>query len=647
MRLIALFSLILGSALAQGPANRVTPLTLEDLLTAEGIQQPVLSPDGKWFALPWQGQIALVSTSGGWPIPLTTNAGGKNGLDWSPDGETLAYVSGGSIWSVPAAGGRPARLTDGERGAGDPRTAADRAPKWSPKGNWILFETGRKGNADLAVVSRDGRAQNLLSVSGADEGGAAWSPDGAHIAFVERSPDHFSGRLRVADFDETTGRLKDDGKVLYDAPADRGGGWSIRRIVWSPDGRQVAAILQESGWDKIYLIPVTGGLPRALTSGDGEDEAPAFSPDGKYVAFSSNRLLREERRIWLVSITGGTPRRLTKGLPGVERAPQWSPDGTKIYFTRNSALEPPSLAYATVEPATAAVHPLIGAQPRNLAGSLVPPPEVVHFPSRDGLEIAAILHKPVNFQENRRYPAVLWIHGGPEGQDTVGWDPWAVYLTQRGYLVLRPNYRGSSGYGERFRNLNVEDSGGGEVDDIEAGARFLVARGWADETRLAIGGGSHGGTMVAYAVTKRPGLFKAAIDLYGVVDRATFLERTNRNSAIRWARKMGGLPSEKPEVYRKANILPDVSRITAPLLIMHGEDDPQVPPYESQQFVAALKKAGKSYVYITYPKELHGFSQREHRLDAWRKQVAFLDRYLQPQFGRSITSTSDIVLDEK
>jgi dipeptidyl aminopeptidase/acylaminoacyl peptidase len=254
---------------------------------------------------------------------------------------------------------------------------------------------------------------------------------------------------------------------------------------------------------------------------------------------------------------------------------------------------------------------------------------------------------PAGIGSSEKPPAVLWIHGGPEGQDVFGFDLWPLFLTQEGFVVLKVNYRGSSGYGERFRNLNVEDSGGGELDDVVAGAQYLIAQGIADAGRIAIGGGSHGGTMVAYAVTKQPALFKAAIELYGVADRATFIERTNRNSAIRWTRKMGGSPEAKADVYRRANVLPDVSKIAAPVLVMHGEDDPQVPPYESAQFVAALKKAGKTHVYVTYPKEGHGFTQREHRLDAWRKQVAFLKRYLQPPAGRGITSTQDIVLEDK
>jgi dipeptidyl aminopeptidase/acylaminoacyl peptidase len=127
------------------------------------------------------------------------------------------------------------------------------------------------------------------------------------------------------------------------------------------------------------------------------------------------------------------------------------------------------------------------------------------------------------------------------------------------------------------------------------------------------------------------------------VDRATFNERTNRPSAIRWMMKMGGSAAEKPDVYRKANTLAEVAKIKTPLLIMHGENDPQVPPYESAQFVRALKAHDKVYYYFTYPNELHGFSQREHRLDAWRRQLAFLEKYLQPRIGASSTSLEDLL----
>lgn len=223
---------------------------------------------------------------------------------------------------------------------------------------------------------------------------------------------------------------------------------------------------------------------------------------------------------------------------------------------------------------------------------------------------------------------MIWAHGGPEGQVTLSLSPWSLFLAQEGFLVFEPNFRGSTGYGERFRNLNVKDSGGGEIDDIAAAVCYLVEQGFADPSRVGIGGGSHGGTVVANAVTKLPNTFAAGIEMFGVVDRALFLQYTNRNSKIRWETKMGGTPEEQPAVYRKANVLPDVDRIKTPLLITHGEEDPQVPPQESVEFVAALKKAGKTYNYITYPNEGHGFRSPEHRLDSMQHELAFLEKYL-------------------
>ena len=580
----------------------------------------------------------------GWPVTLTSAAGGKSGLGWSPDGRFIAYASNGGIWSVPASGGSPRRLTRSLPGEGDPRTSGDRDPQWSPNGRWILYETGRRGHDSLMVVSANGETNNFLTNSSADESSATWSPDGSHISYTERTPRYFSGKLKVIRIDRKTGQSSDDPATLYTAPTDRGGGWSVRKARWSPDGKSLAVVLQESGWDHVYLMPAEGGTPKPLTQGTFEDLAPVFSPDGKYIAFVSSRNNLEASAIFLVAISGGEPHAVTHfSVPGIETQPEWSADGRKICFHRSSPLESTDLYVADVsgksEP-KALTHTL----PMNLDGVLQVP-ERVRYKSKDGTQISGILFKPRDVKAGMRSPAVLWIHGGPEGQDGLRLDLWAQYLAQSGFAVLEPNYRGSTGYGEKFRNSNVEDSGGGEMEDVAAGAQYLVESGIADSKRLAIGGGSHGGTMVAYAVTKYPDLFQAAIELYGVVDRATFLERTNRPSAVRWAMKMGGSPLEKPEVYRKANALLDVDKIKTPLLIMHGENDPQVPPFESAQFVRALKQHGKTYYYFTYPGELHGFTQRDHRLDAWRKQLAFLNKFINPKYGQSSTSLDDLTLE--
>lgn len=614
-------------------------LTLEDLLSPDPMGETVLSPDGATFAMTRGGQIVLMPASGGWPVTLTSIAGGKSGLTWSPDGHNIAYASQGGIWVVAASGGTPRRLTNAAPGPGDPRQASDRAPQYSPKGRWILFETGRRGHNNMMVVSDDGISTNYITEANVDEEGASWSPTGDRISYTARSPQYFSGKLNVVKFDPASGRASEPA-TLYAAPTDRGGGWQIPKAHWSPDGKSLAVVLQESGWNNIYLLPSAGGAPKALTRGNWEDSSPVFSPDGKSIAIISNRKNAEASDVWIVPADGTAPRQLAPfGSPGVESQPEWSPDGTKIYFHRSSPTNATDLAIANLH---GDAKFLTHTTPKNFDSGLVTP-EDIHYRSKDGTQIDAILHKPRGYEPGKKYPAVLWIHGGPEGQDNLRFDAWPQFLALAGYLVLQPNYRGSTGYGEKFRNLNVEDSGGGEVDDVAAGAEYLIQQGLADPKRLAIGGGSHGGTMVGYAVTKYPDLFACAMELFGVVDRATFNERTNRNSAIRWMMKMGGTPEEKPEVYRKANTLADVAKIQTPLLVMHGENDPQVPPYESAQFVRALKEHGKVVYFFTYPNELHGFSQRDHRLDAWRRQLAFLEKYINPRYGISSTSTDDLL----
>ena len=621
-------------------------LTLQDLLAVEPIGETALSPDGKTIALVRSGQIVLLPSAGGWPVLLTSTQGGKAGLAWSQDGQKLAYASQGSIWTVPAAGGAPRRLTNAPAGSGDPRQATDRVPQWSPKGRWILFQSGRSGTNGLYVVSDDGAITSKLTSAGEATDGK-WSPDGSKIVYVAREESYFSGRLESIRFDERSGQGVGEPNKLYTAPVDRGGGWVIRGAEWSPDGKTLITVLQNSGWNHLYEIPAAGGEPRQLTDGKFEDGDPSFSPDGRYIVFVSNRDLPEANDLWLISAKGGEARRLTKfDTPGISTQPQWSPDSARIFFSHQSPLENGDLFAQEIRQSSRPVA-LTHTTPANYAAA-AQVPERVTWTSKDGREIAGLLYTPKG-KERKTKPAILWIHGGPEGQDVYRSDVWAQYLAQAGYVVLEPNYRGSSGYGEAFRNLNVEDSNGGEVDDVAAGAQYLISKGLADSTRIGIGGGSHGGTMVAYAVARYPELFAAAVELYGVVDRELFVYRTNQNSSIRWRMKMGGSPTEKPEIYRKANILLAIDKVRTPVLIMHGENDPQVPPAESTQFAKALREHHKTYFYFTYPNELHGFTQPMHRLDAWQKQLAFLEHYLNPKFGTTTVSTDEIVFpgDEK
>lgn len=639
-KLLILATIIFSSSVSQIHAqNR---LTLQDLLVAEPVGETALSPSGETIALVRSGQIVLLSANGGWPVILTTIQGGKSDLAWSPDGKQLAYVSQGSIWAVSVSGGAPRRLTNAPPGPGDPRQATDRTPRWSPSGHWILFQSGRRGTNGLFVVSEDGAVTSALTPPNDEATDGRWSPDGSQIVYVTRNREFFSGRLNMMHFERLSGQPVGESSKLYTAPVDRGGGWSIRGAVWSPDGKTLATVLQNSGWSHIYLIPAKGGEPKQITDGSFEDEDPIFAPDGKLIVFVSNRELPEANDLWTIPATGGEAKRLTKfEIPGISAQPQWSPDSKRIYFNHQSATQTSDLLVQDVMSSAKPAY-LTHTTPTNYAAAAQIPERVI-WKSKDGRDIAGLLYLPKGREVGVKGPGVLWIHGGPEGQDSYRADIWAQYLAQAGYVVLEPNYRGSTGYGEAFRNLNVEDSNGGEVDDVAAGAQYLVSRGLVDPSRIAIGGGSHGGTMVAYAVTRYPELFAAAIELYGVVDRELFVYRTNHPSSIRWMMKMGGAPQEKPDVYRKANILLSIDKVKAPILIMHGENDPQVPPAESVVFAKALHEHHKTYFYFTYPNELHGFSQPAHRLDAWQKQLAFLEHYLNPKFGTTTTSTEEVV----
>lgn len=364
---VVMLTISFSSLPAEQAAARITP---EDLESVSAPLNPVLSPDGKQFAFVRNGQIALFSSSGGWSVVLTSTPGGKSEISWSHDSNKIAFVSQGSIWVVPATGGQPKKLTDGAPGPGDPRVATDHTPKWNPRGRWILYESGRSGQNELWVVSEDGLSKGYLATTEKylgvehlgdqhiDDGDGlagglfypdpAWSPDGTHLTYTERSREFFAGKLELLDFDPSTGRAKSAPVELYTARADRGGAWAIDKVVWSPDGKSLAFALQDTGWDKVYLLALAGGGPRQLTQGESEDANPVFSPDGKSLAIVSNREVPEERHIWIVPLDGTAPHRLAQLSSGVESSAQWAPDGKQIYFLHSAPFESPDLYVASV-----------------------------------------------------------------------------------------------------------------------------------------------------------------------------------------------------------------------------------------------------------------------------------------------------------
>jgi dipeptidyl aminopeptidase/acylaminoacyl peptidase len=252
-------------------------------------------------------------------------------------------------------------------------------------------------------------------------------------------------------------------------------------------------------------------------------------------------------------------------------------------------------------------------------------PEFVKYRSADGTEIEAALLQP-SAPGAKPYPAVILVHGGPTGRWTDTFEPWGQLLAARGYAVLYPNVRGSTGYGERFVEMNRADWGGGDFGDVMAGADWLVGRGIADPNRLGIGGWSYGGYMAAWAVTQTT-RFKAAVSGAPVIDMASEFGTEDGSAYDEW---FYGTPYEKPDGFIRSSPMTFVKNVKTPTLLLQGEDDTTDPIGQSQQFYHGLKRYGVESDLVLYPREPHGLREEKHLIDRLTRILAWYDKYLAP-----------------
>jgi dipeptidyl aminopeptidase/acylaminoacyl peptidase len=261
-------------------------------------------------------------------------------------------------------------------------------------------------------------------------------------------------------------------------------------------------------------------------------------------------------------------------------------------------------------------------------------PAHVRYPSADGREVPALLYMPYAEAVRGTLPgAVIYVHGGPTGQHFKWWDPLPQLLANRGLVVLAPNVRGSTGYGREWQELNRKDWGGGDLADVMAGVDWLVREGIADTARIGITGTSYGGYMTLYALGKHPDRFAAGASNVGVVSWKTLYD-TTRGDLREYFRRELGDPVNDAQLIAERSPLAHAKHIRAPLLILQGANDPRVPKSEALQIVAALKANDAPSQYQEYANEGHGFSRIENRIDAMRRQVDWLTKYLTPLMDR-------------
>jgi dipeptidyl aminopeptidase/acylaminoacyl peptidase len=663
-------ALTVGASAARAQGKK---LTIEDALALQEVGAPQWSPDGRLIAFTvgeWNRKenrrdthIHIIPAAGGTAYKLTNGERGESAPQWSPDSRRIAFLANrdaprpdapaaprNQIWVIPVAGGEAERVTEEEAGIAQFR--------WSPDGKLIAYvvrdtpqdkaerDKRRKDKFDAIVVDSgfiyshlwtinlDTKEKRRVTEGSFTVSDPQWSPDGRFVAYTMSK-----GGSQESAFTDISDERNTD---LYLAPANA-----------------VAA----------------GGTPRQLTTNPGPDYAPRFSPDGKWIAY----LAGDDPASWagktdLVVLSAdasapAAPRNLTGAYSdSVNGAPKWSPDGAALYAAGAEGVYGQLLKVALAGGAPQAIFQSKGAYAgvdlsrdgrmlafafndaktpndiwiassagkgaqrltnfnSNIKDFALVSTEVLRWKAPDGLEIEGLLVKPLGYEQGKRYPLILQIHGGPYGQFAYGLNTRAQIFAANGYAVLLPNPRGSTGYGHKFTTANVGDWGGKDYQDLMTGVDELVKTGVADPARLAVMGGSYGGFMTFWVITQTD-RFKAAIGHAGISDWYSFYGQSDIPGLMEYG--FGGLPWTAREVYEKWSPVRYADRVKTPLMITHGEQDRRVPIAQAEQYYRALRKRGVETIFVRYPREGHGIIEPNHQIDLVRRQLEWFDKHLKP-----------------
>lgn len=583
------------------------------LITAHNrIRSHQRSPDGQTIAFIWDREglsdVYTMPAAGGWPSRMSTNRGlvaywSDEIPQWSPDANWLAFTLDGHVHITPREGGVPQKISGFAEGAF--------SPVWMPDSNQLIISVERDDAIHLLLTDRAGSwPRPLVTNPRGDAWDARPSPDGKQIAYVWRPFDDLQ-RLDVRLVDMETGQARE----LVGTPRIRA--WSPR---WAPDGKTLAFLTEAPNFNEIWLIRSDGEGMRQLTHLSHDAGDLAWSPDGTRLACSVNR--NGSFDLALIDADTGAPTYLSL-TGGFHARPNWSPEGKSLTVEYESPTQPPDLYRVDVE--TRAVTQLTFSNLPALARNALITPEWITYKSFDGLEIPALLYRPAK----PNGAAILHPHGGPSSQYVMDWDILAQYFLAKGYTWLAPNYRGSTGYGFQFEHANYGDWGNGDMQDCLYGADYLRTLPSLDPERLAIYGGSYGGYMTALCLSRDPAYrFACGVSKYGDTNLYSSWAQCNRDLRL-YSEIFLGHPAKNRKVYLDGSPLYQVENVQKPVLIMHGLDDDVVPPEASEEWVDALRKAGKTFEYKTYAGEPHGFLMRKTQLDAFARMERFLDWYLQ------------------
>ena len=658
MRVAGFAALLLLSAAAprsSGPvlAQSAPSPTIDELVNLKRVASPVLSPDGKtvaftvretnWDENAFETEIWLADAASGEPRQLTQAAKSSLQPAFAPDNHTLGFLSdrdgGRQIYRIDIGGGEAERLTKREDGVSafawapdgksiaftalDAKTQAmkDRDERWGE----IRMEDEDQRYTHLYVMDLATRETRALTWGSFVVGSFDWSPDGTRIAFDHRitSDPGDGGSADISIVEVATGART--------ALVTQAGPDSNPR--WSPDGRRIAFVSSMAKTFYFYensviaLVDSSGSKPQSLT--DAFDEDPSiveWTPSG--IVFSA----AQRTASGLFALNPST--RAVRRMP---TSPEWagsqfslSSDGTRVAFVATTPTEFADVFTGPVDALPSArrvsdTRAQVAAWPRHLR-------EVVRWTSQDGAEIEGVLHKPASFETGKRYPLLVVIHGGPTGvsrpvpyTNNAGTYPIDAFLA-RGALVLEPNYRGSAGYGAKFRALNVRNLGIGDAWDVLSGIDYLVGQGMVDRDRVGSMGWSQGGYISAFLTTKHADRFKAISVGAGISDWMTYYVNTDIHPFTRQYLK--ATPWDDPKIYADTSPMTYIKQAKTPTLIQHGDQDPRVPVPNALQLYQGLRDQNVPVRLSLFKGFGHGLTKPKASRAALQQNWDFFGKYI-------------------
>lgn len=660
---------VAASALAPTPAPAKRAITLDDQHRFKTVGDPQRSPDGQWVAYTLSTtdaekdrrntDIWMVSLDGTRNVQLTFTPDAETSPRWSPDGKYLSFLAsrgtedekkrGSQVWLLDRKGGEAQKLTDVDGGVSD--------YSWSPDSTRLVFtksdkdpdadpekKEGWKRKTTPPIVidryqfkqDRDGYLKRLythvwvfhvatkkaeqITTGEWDDSAPAWSPDGTKLAFVSKRGAGDPDRHNDSNVFIVEAKAGAEPKALTTYAGADGG-----RPAWSPDGQWIAYVQAAEpkysayGLAKLAIVPAAGGPARLLTEALDRPVLgqASWSADGASLTFA----VADDRAVYVGRTTtaGGAVEALTTGRRTVGNVSVGA-DGGVTLLAGTATLTPD---VHVLEGGT--LRKLTGVNDALLAELQLATTEDFTSRSKDGTEVRSLMVKPAGFVQGRRYPLLLIIHGGPNGQDQHAFSFDREFYAANGYVVLAVNYRGSSGRGAAFQKAIYGDWGNKEVVDLLGAVDAAVAAGVADPDRLGLGGWSYGGILTDYTITTDT-RFKAAVSGAG---SALQLSMYGSDQYITQYENEIGLPWKTRDLWLKISYpFFQADRIRTPTLFMGGEKDFNVPIIGSEQMYQALKSLGVDTQLVVYPGQFHGLTIPSYQRDRLERYLAWFDKYL-------------------